>query len=163
MNQFMLKDWKEGKYSIPKELKGKKGIYYIKLPNSIEAETLKFIDHIPGHKDDEKSKPYDVNRLKDKINKTINEKQRFLYIGKAGGKNQKSDLYKRLSQYMKYLFGKGNIHRGGRAIAQIKNFESFICEYEILEDSKEPERVESEKLKCIKDKYKEFPLANWRL
>ena len=162
MKQFVLKDWKEGNYLIPKELKGKKGIYFIKLPKAKEKIAINFNSCIPCHEKEEKSKPYKKVDLEEKINKTIINGERILYIGKAGGKNQKSDLYTRLNQYMKYLFRKGKIHRGGRAIAQINGFENLICEYEVLDDV-EPEDKEKCLLCKFKEKYGEYPLANWRL
>ena len=99
---------------------------------------------------------YDESKLRDKYNQCKDKKT--LYIGKANGKN---GLQQRLRQYILYGYNKSKIHKGGRAIWQLKDSKDFMIEYACVDNPEEMEQY-------LITKYKEqnngtYPLANWRL
>ena len=85
----------------------RKGIYCIRVPLGME---INFKDTIDNHSGD-------AYRVEDLESKRVSSD--ILYIGKASGKR---GLFQRLRQYMRYGFGTGGNHRGGRAIFQIVGY-----------------------------------------
>lgn len=77
-------------------------------------------------------------------------------LGKANGEK---GLFQRLRQYMRYGFGGGNNHRGGRAIFQVEGYENLICRWCICEHCEDKEHL---LLENFKRKYGTYPIANWR-
>lgn len=66
----------------------------------------------------------------------------ILYIGKAGGEGQGSNLKRRLNQFIRFGQGENIGHWGGRLIWQLKDAEDLIvCWKELSSDS--PREVES--------------------
>lgn len=124
-----------------------RGIYRILLPADLE---IVFQDEISNHPGD----AYPIEALQDKYGKS--KSSNILYIGKANGKR---GLHQRLGQYMRYGFGTGKNHRGGRAIFQISGFEKLLCEYETCEDCEDEEH---RLLDNFRQTYGTLPLANWK-
>lgn len=129
--------------SIPEE----PGIYWILSP---EGMPILFREQ-PYHS---KSRLYPVPKLYKKFEGCT--EHRTLYIGKAAGKH---GLRQRLKQYIDYGQGKGNVHRGGRAIWQIEHSGLLLLAYEICEH---PEVREHQLLLEYQKKNGTYPLANWR-
>lgn len=124
-----------------------RGIYRILLQADLE---IVFQDEISNHPGD----AYPIEALQDKCGKS--KSSNILYIGKANGKR---GLHQRLGQYMRYGFGTGKNHRGGRAIFQISGFEKLLCEYETCEDCEDEEH---RLLDNFRQTYGTLPLANWK-
>ena len=86
----------------------------------------------------------------------------IVYIGKAGGFGQKTELHKRLSTYIRFGKGKKAAHGGGRSIWQLADAQELIICWRVLTDE-EPCCVES---KIIADFCKKHngkrPFANRR-
>lgn len=62
----------------------------------------------------------------DVLNKNWVNDTCVLYVGKAGGKKNKSTLRKRLKQYLQFGKGKDVGHRGGRYIWQLKDAKDLL-------------------------------------
>lgn len=130
-----------------------KGIYIVKIPYGFN---LKFLDSTTSFSHlNSKSLLYDVPLLEEKYFRLIDKD--ILYIGKAACKK---GLQQRIRQYINYGYQKSKIHRGGRAIWQIKNCDQLIIEFSICDD------CESQEKKLLSDYYirnGSYPVANWRL
>ena len=87
---------------------------------------------------------------------------RIVYIGKAGGSAQKTELHKRLSTYIRFGQGKKAAHGGGRSIWQLADAHELIVCWRVLTDD-EPCCVESKMIAdfCKKHDGKR-PFANRR-
>lgn len=101
-----------------------------------------------------KAQIYPFEKLHDKFERCTEHKT--LYIGKAEGTH---GLRQRLKQYMDYGQGKGNVHRGGRAIWQIENSDLLLVAYEVC---KHPAAQEHQLLQEYREQNGTYPLANWR-
>ena len=90
------------------------------------------------------------------------ERTHIVYIGKAGGSGQKTELHKRLSTYIRFGKGKKAAHGGGRSIWQLADAQELIVCWRVLTDE-EPCCVESKMLAdfCKKHNGKR-PFANRR-
>ena len=86
----------------------------------------------------------------------------IVYIGKAGGLGQKTELHKRLSTYIRFGKGKKAAHGGGRSIWQLADAQELIVCWRVLTDE-EPCCVESKMIAdfCKKHDGKR-PFANRR-
>lgn len=111
----------------------------------MEVTFKEIIDNHPGT-------AYPIERLEAKRVPSSD----ILYIGKANGEK---GLFQRLRQYMRYGFGGGNNHRGGRAIFQVEGYENLICRWCICEHCEDKEHL---LLENFKRKYGTYPIANWR-
>ena len=131
-------------FEYPHPVPAKKGVYCIRIPAGMEVTFKDTIDNHPGA-------AYPIESLESKrVSSDI------LYIGKASGKR---GLFQRLRQYMRYGFGTGGNHRGGRAIFQIVGYEQLICEWYSCEQC---EAEEHRLLEEFKHSYGTYPVANWR-
>lgn len=137
-------NWGKYKKLIPPT----RGIYQIVAPSGM---SIYFSPEIKGHP---ATDAYDVSVLENKYEKANHP--HLLYIGKAEGAE---GLRQRIRQYLLYGFAKGNSHRGGRAIFQIKAFKNLICEWEEFEDCA---AIEHQQLKAFSEEYAVYPIANWR-
>ncbi|MDD2476938.1 MAG: hypothetical protein PHI32_13645 [Dysgonamonadaceae bacterium] len=140
--------WLNGFRSIPNE----KGIYIVMVPEQFDVQFLENTTAITTHNG--KNLLYPACDLRTKYNSSD---RKILYVGKAGGENNK--LRQRIRQYVKYGYGEANNHRGGRAIWQIKNSEQLLIGYHICE---KPRDEESILLAEYYSKYGTFPVANWK-
>lgn len=86
----------------------------------------------------------------------------IVYIGKAGGFGQKTELHKRLSTYIRFGKGKKAAHGGGRSIWQLADAQELIVCWHVLTDD-EPCCIESKMIAdfCKKHNGKR-PFANRR-
>ena len=86
----------------------------------------------------------------------------IVYIGKAGGSSQKTELHKRLSTYIRFGKGMKATHGGGRSIWQLADAQELIVCWRVLTDE-EPCCVESKMIAdfCKKHDGKR-PFANRR-
>ena len=141
----------EDRQCIPKE-KGVYAVLYIKnkVPTFISRGTGGFFK--------EKDPNDEIKKLQDKwIDNT-----HIIYIGKAGGSDQKATLYKRIEQYIKFGQGKKSPHWGGRYIWQLKDSDELIISWKVLPND-EPRDIESEMIqkfkKCHQNK---LPFANMK-
>lgn len=84
----------------------------------------------------------------------------IVYLGKAGGNNNKSTLRKRLSLYMDFGQGKPVGHKGGRYIWQLSDSRDLIvCWKEVSNGN--PRDVENKLIIDFKEKHKgQRPFAN---
>lgn len=84
-----------------------------------------------------------------------------LYIGKAGSSSGKSNLRKRIHQYLRFGHGEDVGHYGGRLIWQLKDAQDLLfCWKPILSD--EPAVIESEMINTFRNMYGDRPFANLR-
>lgn len=132
-------------FEDPLLVPAKKGVYCIRIPAGMEVAFKDTIDNHPGA-------AYPIERLEAKRVPSSG----ILYIGKANGEK---GLFQRLRQYMRYGFDAGNNHRGGRAIFQVKGYESLICRWCVCENCEDKERL---LLENFKRKYGTYLIANWR-
>ena len=83
-----------------------------------------------------------------------------VYIGKAGGKKNKTTLRSRILQYLKFGQGKPVGHKGGRYIWQLNDSEELLFCWKPL-PTDEPEDVESMLISEFKHQYAgKRPFAN---
>jgi len=130
-----------------------KGIYIVRIPCNF---TVKFLDKTPAISDfKSKNLLYDIKMLENKYS-SLQDKN-ILYIGKA---DCEKGLRQRIGQYIDYGYKKGKIHRGGRAIWQIENYEKLLIDFYCCIEC---EHEEKNLLKNYKFLNGDYPLANWRL
>jgi hypothetical protein len=133
---------------LPKQ----KGVYLVLNPN---YKNIKFI--LPGV----------GGFLKDKNpNVPIEELQNNLvldslvvYIGKAGDLSGKSNLHKRLRQYLRFGQGKKIGHWGGRYIWQLANHKDLIICWKVTEQDN-PRDVEKKLINEYCLQFHKLPFAN---
>jgi len=77
-----------------------------------------------------------------------------LYIGKA------KNLFRRICQLVEYAYGESEVHRGGRALWQMENWEDEL--YIEIIPCENPEDEEKRLLVNFKEEFGDYPLANWR-
>ena len=86
----------------------------------------------------------------------------ILYIGKATRKNS-DGLYKRINEYIKWGYGEGQIHAGGRAIWQIPKSKEILKFYWIrLASLQESKDMEAKLIKKYEEKFGNIPFANMK-
>ncbi|MBD5626067.1 MAG: hypothetical protein HDQ90_00910 [Desulfovibrio sp.] len=135
------------------EIPEKPGVYLILTPST----------QMPGFNADNptfkegKLQPRTVEALQ----KQWNASTHILYIGKAGGADNDSNLKKRLNQYFTWFFGKGSGHDGGRDIWQIDHPGELLVAWRVTED-KDPESCEKALLDKFTAEFKKLPFANHR-
>ena len=100
----------------------------------------------------------DVAVLKDKW---VNSAQ-VIYIGKAGGLNQRATLRQRIKAYIKFGNGLKAAHWGGRYIWQLENVDELYLEWETCGADEEPATLEHNELVAFKNHYGKLPFANLR-
>ena len=155
---FILSDYLNKAKYIP----SKPGVYYILLPKNRSIKSLRFINKINSHNKlrvKDKNGPYSIKKLKEKqrlCEENKGYKNDLLYIGKA------KNLNNRINEYINYLFCGGKVHKGGRVIGQIVNFEELICRYSKTSTEEKAIKKETYELQTFKKKRKCLPLANWR-
>lgn len=140
----------ESKYA---EIPEKQGVYLILTRNT----------QMPGFTTDN---PSFANckltpRPLEKLEQQWNLSSPVVYIGKAGGSDNESNLKARLEQYFDWFSGKGRRHKGGRDIWQIENPGDLLAAWRVTEDE-DPESCEKALLYKFTDKYGKFPFANHR-
>ena len=129
--------------SIPND----SGVYQILVPSGM---SIRFTEQQYNHF----APLYTAEKLADKYAQCTDKE--ILYIGKAAGRN---GLRQRLRQYMKYGWGNGKNHRGGRAIWQVEDAGMLLLTYETCDNASEKER---QMIEAYKEKNNCFPVANWR-
>lgn len=138
-------------------ISSKNGIYIVALSDdgkvSVSDKTTAIKSYTKSGK--EVNLLYDKSKLDDKL-KECNKK--YLYIGKA---ERKDGLNKRINELMKYAYAKCKIHRGGRALWQIGNWQENLCLYWC--EVENAENAEKQLLKMHRSEYGVYPFANWRL
>ena len=135
---------------IPKE----PGIYFV-LNNLDDIEFRDDTDLLHYYNE---NFPYDYEKL-NKKKEILKEKKylkNILYIGKA------TELNQRLKQYMKYGCNKCKIHKGGRAIWQINNYQYLKVFWIEIKNKIQAEKAEKKLLSEFKSKNTVYPFANWR-
>lgn len=86
----------------------------------------------------------------------------IVYIGKAGGSGQKTELHKRLSTYIRFGQGKKAAHGGGRSIWQLADAHELVVCWRVLSDE-EPCDVESSMIAEFRKQHDgKRPFANRR-
>lgn len=135
------------------EIPEKPGVYLI-LTRSTQ---------VPGFNADNPS--FAANKLQPKpaeaLQKQWNTSTHVVYIGKAGGADNSSNLRKRLNQYFTWSSGKGSGHDGGRDIWQIGHPGELLVAWRVTEDE-DPESCEKDLLDKFVEEFKKFPFANHR-
>lgn len=141
--------YEEGFKSIPKTI----GIYMVVKPKdkpiTFSANTTAIIEY------DGCNLLYNADSLQTKFE---NSDKEILYVGKAGGRNNR--LRQRIKQFVKYGYKEVNNHRGGRAIWQIESNEDLFIRYLECDN---PEEKEKEILLAYINKYGILPVANWKI
>ena len=84
-----------------------------------------------------------------------------IYIGKAGGKDEKTTLRTRLKKYIEFGQGKNVSHHGGRYVWQLANAQDLVVCWKRLYDE-EPRGVEKSLIAVFEGVYSKIPFANLR-
>jgi len=153
-NQFgkfhSLEDLHDGRFAwVPDET----GIYIVIKPKNLDAIFSSNTTAIAEYK--RKSMLYSIDKLLSKFEHSDKE---ILYIGKAGGNDNK--LKERIEQFVKYGYRLVDNHRGGRAIWQMENNKNFLLGFV---ECNNPEEEEIKHLSQYRQKYGVLPVANWRV
>ena len=122
------------------------GVYRVLAP---EGVPIRFLDRTEGP-----APWYPAEELEERY-RTCRDRE-ILYIGKADGRR---GLRQRVWQYVRYGWGGGTVHRGGRAIWQIPDADLLLLEYDCCPDCEARERA------LLEDYLREngtLPLANRR-
>ena len=85
-----------------------------------------------------------------------------LYIGKAGGLNQRATLRQRIKAYINFGNGRKAAHWGGRYIWQLKNVDDLYIKWETCGAEEESATLERNELVAFKNHYGKLPFANLR-
>lgn len=85
-----------------------------------------------------------------------------LYIGKAGGLNQRATLRQRIKAYIKFGNGLKASHWGGRYIWQLENVDELYIEWKTCGIEEDPATLERNELVAFKNHYGKLPFANLR-
>ena len=86
----------------------------------------------------------------------------IVYIGKAGGSGQKTELHKRLSTYIRFGQGKKAAHGGGRSIWQLADAHELVICWLVL-SGEEPCDIESNMIAEFRKQHDgKRPFANRR-
>ena len=84
----------------------------------------------------------------------------IIYIGKAGGSNQKTGLHKRLSTYIRFGKGQRASHGGGRSIWQLADATDLVVCWRVLSEE-EPRCVEERMISEFREAHNSMrPFAN---
>lgn len=83
----------------------------------------------------------------------------IVYIGKAGGRDSKAELRKRLGQYLSFGSGKPVGHRGGCYIWQLADAADLVFCWKPTPD-REPAVVKSEMIETFRQRVGRWPFAN---
>lgn len=136
--------------SFPKE----NGIYIVRTKDvNIEfSNTTTAIKEYDG-----RNLLYDKKELQEKFEKGD---RKTLYIGKAEGNN---GLEQRVKKLLRYSISEYKKHTGGRALWQIKDWQSLECLYLYYCEVEKAGELEQELLGAYENEYGVFPVANWRL
>ncbi|MBS3937977.1 MAG: hypothetical protein KGZ50_05355 [Peptococcaceae bacterium] len=130
-----------------------KGVYFVVVPKDFEvqfsAKTAAIEEH-GGH-----LLLYPAEELARRFQASD---KKILYIGKASGENNR--LRQRLSQLVRYAYGEGHNHLGGRALWQICNAHQLLIGYLSCEQS---QQVEANLLHEYVNRFGILPVANWQL
>jgi len=84
-----------------------------------------------------------------------------VYIGKAGGNDQRATLRSRIRSFMQFGLGKPCSHWGGRCIWQLADAEALRVYWAVTHDG-EPTTVESRLIDAFRQSYARLPFANLR-
>ena len=88
------------------------------------------------------------------------EGTQIIYIGKAGGSNQKTGLHKRLSTYIRFGEGQRASHGGGRSIWQLADATDLVVCWRVLSEE-EPRCVEERMISEFRELHSGMrPFAN---
>ena len=84
----------------------------------------------------------------------------IVYIGKAGGSDQKTGLHKRLSTYIRFGKGQRASHGGGRSIWQLADAKELVVCWRVLSEE-EPRCVEERMISEFREAHNGMrPFAN---
>ena len=84
----------------------------------------------------------------------------IVYIGKAGGSDQKTGLHKRLSTYIRFGKGQRASHGGGRSIWQLADAKELVVCWRVLSEE-EPRCVEERMISEFRESHSDMrPFAN---
>lgn len=84
----------------------------------------------------------------------------IVYIGKAGGLDQKTGLHKRLSTYIRFGKGQKAAHGGGRSIWQLGDAKELVVCWRVLSEE-EPRSVEERMISEFRELHSGMrPFAN---
>ena len=88
------------------------------------------------------------------------EGTQIIYIGKAGGSDQKTELHKRLSTYIRFGKGQKAAHGGGRSIWQLADAKELVVCWRVLSEE-EPRSVEERMISDFRELHSGMrPFAN---
>jgi hypothetical protein len=88
------------------------------------------------------------------------EGTQIIYIGKAGGSDQKTELHKRLSTYIRFGKGQKAAHGGGRSIWQLADAKELVVCWRVLSEE-EPRCVEERMISEFREAHNGMrPFAN---
>ncbi len=163
MTNYTVKQLHEGKL---KEIPNIGGIYYIKMPKDY---VFKVLSKSEGRQYTSKGKPSEyvgkkLQRLHKKIEtiygSPVSCKSDILYIGQT---SHSVGLRERIQEYLGFRYNENtNPHDGGRAIWQLDGNENFFVQIEPCDSTENPELIEHNLILDFKEKYGDYPLANWR-
>lgn len=143
--------WKSTE-SIPKKM----GVYVVLYPHNDKPE-FKEIGCCGTHKG--KNPNVKIEELE---NNWV-ENEHIIYIGKAGARNLRTTLARRIKQYLTAGKGENHSHWGGRYIWQIANPQELIFAWKVIPTDAEsqPKEVESKMIQEFKAQHEEKrPFAN---
>ncbi len=133
-----------------------KGVYIVSCPSDFLPQ---FLEKGSGGFFKGKNPNKEITDLSNKWVKNAN----IIYIGKAGGLNQKSTLRSRIKQYIKFGLGNNNVaHYGGRYIWQLNHIKQLYISWYLC-DLEEPIDLEKQLLQQFKEKHHNLPFANLKI
>ncbi len=131
------------------------GVYLVARESN---EPVRFLKHSTGGH----FKRRDPSVLIERLERRWMTKPRVLYIGKAGGAIQKSNLRERIHSYMQFGLGNPCSHWGGRYIWQLADAKNLIVYWRPTLSAEEPSKLESVLLDAFIRSYGRLPFANLR-
>ena len=143
--QELMNSWKD----IPKEM----GVYVVLREKS---EKPVILEKRPFACQEERYPSYPKSELEAKwVDGT-----QIVYIGKAGGSDQKTGLHKRLSTYIRFGKGQKAAHGGGRSIWQLADATDLVVCWRVLSEE-EPRCFEERMISEFREAHSGMrPFAN---
>ncbi len=138
--------------SSGREIPAEKGVYLVLW---LDNSPPKFLPQSTGGHFKGKDPTVSVSELEQKWVKGA----KVLYIGKAGTRNGKQTLRKRIRQYLRFGQGKRASHRGGRYIWQLGDSKDLVFCWKPTPDQ-DPRLVEQALIQGFKTAYGKRPFAN---
>jgi hypothetical protein len=133
---------------------GATGVYILKR---LQRTPVAFLPANPGGRFKGRDPTVSISRLEERWIPSAD----VVYIGKAGGNDQRATLQSRIRSFMQFGLGMPCSHWGGRCIWQLADAKVLWVYWAVTHDE-EPRTAESRLIDAFRQSYGRLPFANLR-